>query len=122
MARVMREMSLHVEVDGPLVDTCGTGGAASGTFNISTAAGLVVAGAGVRVAKHGNRAMSGTCGSADVLESLGGNIDLSPDGVRRCIEKAGVGFMLAQRYHPSMKFAAGPRRESRSACVRYPGA
>jgi anthranilate phosphoribosyltransferase len=111
MARVMREMSLHVEVDGPLVDTCGTGGDASGTFNISTAAGLVVAGAGVRVAKHGNRAMSGACGSADVLESLGVNIDLSPDGVSRCIEEAGFGFMFAQRYHPSMKFAAGPRRE-----------
>lgn len=111
MAGVMREMSLHVEVDGPLVDTCGTGGDASGTFNISTTAGLVVAGAGVRVAKHGNRAMSGACGSADVLESLGVNIDLSPDGVSRCIEKAGFGFMFAQRYHPSMKFAAGLRRE-----------
>ena len=111
MAKVMREKSLHVDAGGDLVDTCGTGGDASGTFNISTTAGFVAAGAGVRVAKHGNRAMSGACGSADVLESLGVNIDLSPDGVRRCIEETGFGFMFAQRYHPSMKFAAGPRRE-----------
>ena len=111
MAGVMREKSLHVDAGGDLVDTCGTGGDASGTFNISTTAGFVAAGAGVRVAKHGNRAMSGACGSADVLESLGVNIDLSPDGVRRCIEETGFGFMFAQRYHPSMKFAAGPRRE-----------
>ncbi len=111
MASVMRRRSLHVEVRGPLVDTCGTGGDASGTFNVSTTAGFVAAGAGARVAKHGNRAMSSVCGSADVLESLGVRIDLSPDGVRRCIEQVGFGFMFAQRYHPSMKFAAGPRRE-----------
>ena len=111
MAQVMREKSLHVRVDGPLVDTCGTGGDASGTFNISTAAGFVVAGAGVKVAKHGNRAMSGACGSADVLEGLGVRIDLSPEGVQRCLEEVGFGFMFAQRYHPSMRFAAGPRRE-----------
>ena len=111
MARVMREKSLHVEVDGPVADTCGTGGDGSGTFNISTTAGFVLAGAGVSVAKHGNRAMSGACGSADVLEALGVNIDLGPDGVKRCIEEAGFGFMFAQRFHPSMRFAAGPRRE-----------
>jgi anthranilate phosphoribosyltransferase len=111
MARVMREKSLHVHVDGPLVDTCGTGGDRSGTFNVSTTAGLVVAGAGVKVAKHGNRAMSGASGSADVLEALGVKIDLSPEGVQRCLEEAGFGFMFAQRFHPSMKFAAAPRRE-----------
>ena len=111
MARVMREKSLHVQVDGPIVDTCGTGGDASGTFNISTAAGFVVAGAGVKVAKHGNRAMSGVCGSADVLEALSVKIDLSPEGVERCLRDVGFGFMFAQKYHPSMRFAAGPRRE-----------
>ena len=111
MARVMRDKSLHVEVDGPVADTCGTGGDSSGTFNVSTTAGFVAAGAGVKVAKHGNRAMSGACGSADVLEGLGVNIDLSPGGVARCIGDAGMGFMFAQRYHPSMRFAAGPRRE-----------
>ena len=111
MARVMREKALQVSVEGPLVDTCGTGGDASGTFNISTTAGFVVAGTGVKVAKHGNRAMSGACGSADVLEALGVKIDLSPEGVGRCLDEVGFGFMFAQRYHPSMRFAAGPRRE-----------
>lgn len=111
MAQVMRDHSLHVNVDGPLVDTCGTGGDASGTFNISTTAGFVVAGAGVKVAKHGNRAMSGSTGSADVLEALGVKIDLSPESVERCLNEVGFGFMFAQRYHPSMKFAGGPRRE-----------
>jgi anthranilate phosphoribosyltransferase len=111
MAQVMREKSLHVNVDGTVVDTCGTGGDASHTFNISTTAGFVVAGAGVMVAKHGNRAMSGACGSADALEALGVKIDLSPEGVKRCLEEVGFGFMFAQKYHPSMKFAAGPRRE-----------
>ena len=108
MARVMREKSLHVEFEGPLLDTCGTGGDGAGTFNVSTTVGLVAAGAGVTVAKHGNRAMSGACGSADVLDALGVNIDLSPEGVSRCMEEAGFGFMFAQRYHPSMRFAAGP--------------
>ena len=111
MAQIMREKSLHVSAEGSLVDTCGTGGDASGTFNISTAAGFVVAGAGVKVAKHGNRAMSGACGSADVLEGLGVKIDLSPESVSRCLDEVGFGFMFAQRYHPSMRFAAGPRRE-----------
>ena len=111
MARVMREHSLHVEVDGALVDTCGTGGDGSGTFNISTAAAFVAAGAGAKVAKHGNRAMSGSSGSADVLEALGAKIDLSPESVARCINETGFGFMFAQGFHPSMRFAAGPRRE-----------
>ena len=111
MARVMRDRSLHVEVDGPLVDTCGTGGDSSGTFNISTTVGFVAAGAGARVAKHGNRAASGTTGSADVLEELGANIALNPDGVKRCIEEVGFGFMFAQTFHPAMRFAAVPRRE-----------
>ena len=111
MALVMREHSLHVEVDGALVDTCGTGGDGSGTFNISTAAAFVAAGAGAKVAKHGNRAMSGSSGSADVLEALGAQIDLNPVSVARCINETGFGFMFAQGFHPSMRFAAGPRRE-----------
>ena len=111
MAQVMRDSSLHVDVEGPLVDTAGTGGDASNTFNISTTAAFVIAGAGVRVAKHGNRAMSGSTGSADVLEALGVKIDLSPAGVKACLETIGIGFMFAQIFHPSMRFAAGPRRE-----------
>lgn len=111
MARVMREHALRVEVEGPLLDTCGTGGDARGTFNVSTAAALVAAGAGARIAKHGNRAMTSGCGSADVLEALGGKIDLSPERVAECIEKTGFGFMFAQAFHPAMKHAAGPRRE-----------
>ncbi len=111
MAQVMREKAIQVRASGPLVDTCGTGGDSSGTFNISTTAAFVVAGAGVKVAKHGNRAMSGACGSADVLESLGVKIDLGPEGVQRCLEEVGFGFMFAQKFHPSMRFAAVPRRE-----------
>jgi anthranilate phosphoribosyltransferase len=111
MARVMRERSLHVDSLGPLVDTCGTGGDGSGSFNISTTSAFVVAGAGVKVAKHGNRAMSSGSGSADVLEALGAKIDLGPESVEKCLESTGFGFMFAQRFHPSMKFAAGPRRE-----------
>ena len=111
MARVMREKSLRVEASGRLVDTAGTGGDGSGSFNISTTAALVVAGAGEKVAKHGNRSMSGSTGSADVLEALGVKIDLSPESVARCIDEVGFGFMFAQGFHPSMRFAAGPRRE-----------
>lgn len=111
MAQVMRAHSLRVDVGGDLVDTCGTGGDAIGAFNISTAAAFVAAGAGAKVAKHGNRAMSGACGSADVLEALGAKIDLSPQSVARCLDETGFGFMFAQRYHPSMRFAAPPRRE-----------
>lgn len=111
MARVMRAKALRPPVDGPLLDVVGTGGDASGSFNVSTATAFIVAGAGVRVAKHGNRAMSSSCGSADVLEALGAQIDLSPAAVAACIDRAGIGFMFAQAFHPAMKHAAGPRRE-----------
>ena len=111
MAAVMREFSLRVNVDGMLVDSVGTGGDGLNTFNISTAAAFVAAGAGLKVAKHGNRAASGTCGSADVLEELGVRIDLPPEGVERCIRESGIGFMFAQTYHPSMRHAAAVRRE-----------
>jgi len=111
MARTMRDHSLRVAVEGPLLDTCGTGGDGRGTFNVSTASAFVAAGAGARVAKHGNRAMSSRCGSADVLEALGARIDLSPEQVAQCIEEAGFGFMFAQAFHPAMKHAAPTRRE-----------
>jgi len=94
---------------GPIIDTCGTGGDRSHTFNISTTTALVVAGAGVRVAKHGNRAASSRCGSADVLEHMGVVIDLDAAGVARCIEEVGIGFCFAQKFHPALRFA-GPVR------------
>ncbi|MGZ4190465.1 MAG: anthranilate phosphoribosyltransferase [Actinomycetota bacterium] len=111
LARVMREFSLKVQVDGPVVDTCGTGGDAAGTANISTMAALVVAGAGVKVAKHGNRAQSSKCGSADLLEALGVAIDLAPEGVAICIEEAGIGFCYAPAFHPSMRHAGPVRKD-----------
>jgi anthranilate phosphoribosyltransferase len=111
MARVMREKSTPVDYSGPLLDTCGTGGDASGTFNISTTAAFVAAGAGAVVAKHGNRAMSGVCGSADLLEGLGVNIELDGVGVARCLRDAGIGFMFAPKFHPSMRYAGPVRRE-----------
>ena len=111
MATVMREKALPLDVDGPLVDTCGTGGDGKGTFNVSTAAAFVAAADGLRVAKHGNRAASGTCGSADVLEALGVRIDLDPAGVKRCIEEVGIGFVFAPTFHPAMRHAAPVRRE-----------
>ena len=110
-AAVMRDKALRVPVDNPLVDTCGTGGDNSCTFNISTAAALVAAGAGARVAKHGNRAMTSQCGSADVLEGLGVKIELTPEQVARCIDEVGIGFMYAPAFHPAMKYAGPPRRE-----------
>ena len=121
MARVMREKALKVDVAGPLVDPCGTGGDGAGTFNISTAAAFVVAAAGLKVAKHGNRAASGVCGSADILEALGVKIALGPQGVRKCLEQVGIGFMFAPVFHPAMKHAAGPRREigSRGPAAGY---
>jgi len=109
MASIMREVSLHIDAGNDVVDTCGTGGSGLNWFNISTASAFVVAGAGVPVAKHGNRAMSGSSGSADVLESLGVNIGLGPDGVKACFNQVGIGFMFAQTFHPAMKFA-GPLR------------
>ncbi len=111
MATVMREFSLKVRVEGTVVDSVGTGGDGSNTFNISTAAALVAAGAGVRIAKHGNRAASGSCGAADVLEALGVRIELPPEGVERCINEGGIGFMFAQAFHPSMRHAGPVRRE-----------
>ncbi len=110
-ATVMREKSLRVNVDGKAIDTCGTGGDRKGTFNISTAAAFVVAGAGLTVAKHGNRAASGDCGSADVLEALGVRIELPPEAVERCLREIGIGFMFAPAYHPAMRYAAPVRRE-----------
>jgi anthranilate phosphoribosyltransferase len=106
--------SVDIALDGPrgtVVDTCGTGGDRSGSVNISTLAALVVAGAGVRVAKHGNRAASSACGSADLLEALGVTIDLGPAGVARCIDEAGIGFCFAQKFHPALRFAGPARRE-----------
>ncbi len=111
MATVMRDMALPLDVEGPLVDTCGTGGDGKGTFNVSTAAAFVAAGAGLRVAKHGNRAASGVCGSADVLEALGVKVALDPAGVRRCILEVGIGFMFAPTFHPAMRHAGPVRRE-----------
>jgi anthranilate phosphoribosyltransferase len=111
MARVMREKSSHIDIEGPLLDTCGTGGAAFASFNVSTCAAFVAAGAGARVAKHGNRAMTSQCGSADVLEALGAKIDLGPEQVKACIERAGIGFMFAQAFHPAMKYVGPSRRE-----------
>jgi len=111
MATVMREFSLRVDVDGMLVDSVGTGGDGLNTFNISTAAAFVAAGAGLKVAKHGNRAASGTCGSADVLEELGVRIELPPEDVERCIRESGIGFMFAQAFHPAMRHAGPVRRE-----------
>ena len=111
MARVMREKALHVNVEGHLADTCGTGGDGKSSFNISTAAGFVAAGAGLKIAKHGNRAATGSCGSADVLEALGVRIDLPPEGVERCINAVGIGFLFAPVFHPSMRHAAPVRRE-----------
>ncbi|MCI0787443.1 MAG: anthranilate phosphoribosyltransferase [Chloroflexi bacterium] len=111
MATVMREMALRVDVDGPLIDTVGTGGDGKNTFNISTATAFVAAAAGLKVAKHGNRAASGSCGSADVLEALGVKIELPPEDVARCINEAGLGFMFAPAFHPAMRHAAPVRRE-----------
>jgi anthranilate phosphoribosyltransferase len=111
MARVMREKSLHVEIDGPLLDTCSTGGGSFDPFNISTATAFVAAGAGLKVAKHGNRGATSVSGSADVLEALGAKIELSPEQAGACIEKTGFGFLFAQAFHPAMRFVGPTRRE-----------
>lgn len=113
-AKVMRELSTKVEIaddDGTLVDTCGTGGDGAHTFNISTAAAFVAAAAGARIAKHGGRSVSSQSGSADVLEALGVNINLTPEQTVHCIEAVGFGFMFAPNYHNAMKHAAPVRKE-----------
>ena len=112
-AQVMRELSTKVPVTGTenLVDTCGTGGDGAHTFNISTASAFVAAAAGVKVAKHGGRSVSSTCGSADVLEALGVNVNLTPEQVAQAVREIGVGFMFAPNHHSAMKHAAPVRRE-----------
>lgn len=112
-AAVMRELSTKVSVSNTehLVDTCGTGGDGAQTFNISTTSAFVAAAAGARVAKHGGRSVSSTCGSADVLEKLGVNVNLTPDQVAQCVDQIGVGFMFAPNHHSAMKHAAPVRRE-----------
>ncbi len=113
LARVMREQAVHVPLATQVhaVDTCGTGGDSSGTFNVSTAAGLLVSSLGQPVAKHGNRAATSRCGSADVLEALGVRLELGPEQVATCIERVGFGFMFAPTYHPAMRHVGPTRRE-----------
>jgi anthranilate phosphoribosyltransferase len=111
-AKVMRDHATRITPKAEeLTDTCGTGGDAPNTFNISTATAFVVAGAGVHVAKHGNRSVSSHCGSADVLEELGVNIELTPEAVEKCIDEVGIGFLFAPSLHKAMKYAIGPRRQ-----------
>jgi len=111
-ASVMRELAEKVKVSKQhLVDTCGTGGDSSGSFNISTASAIVVAAAGGKVAKHGNRSVTSKSGSADVLEQAGVNLEISPEQVAHCVDEIGVGFMFAPLHHSAMKHAIGPRRE-----------
>jgi anthranilate phosphoribosyltransferase len=116
-ARAMRERMVIVDAGADVVDTCGTGGDASGTFNISTAAALVMAGAGVRVAKHGNRSFAGSSGSADVLEALGVRIAMTPEEAARSVREIGIGFLFAPHLHPAMKFAQPVRRELKMRTV-----
>jgi anthranilate phosphoribosyltransferase len=111
LAAEMRRHSLKVDCSTPVIDTCGTGGDLSGTFNASTAAAFVAAAAGAKVAKHGNVAASSKSGSADVLAALGATVVLTPEQVARCVDEVGFGFMHAQAYHPAMRHVAGPRRE-----------
>ncbi len=111
-ARAMRRNAIPVRSHHPLlIDTCGTGGDGAHTFNISTAAAFVAAGAGLAVAKHGNRSVSSRCGSADVLQALGVRLELPPERVAACIDEVGIGFLYAPLLHPAMKHAIGPRRE-----------
>jgi anthranilate phosphoribosyltransferase len=111
-ARIMRQKAVRIDArSSVIVDTCGTGGDGSNTFNISTTAAFVVAAVGLTVAKHGNRAVSSGCGSADVLEALGVNIDAAPEVVEECVQQLDIGFLFAPRLHGAMKYAVGPRRE-----------
>ncbi|MFN7921953.1 MAG: anthranilate phosphoribosyltransferase [Bryobacteraceae bacterium] len=117
LVRAMRSKSTRVEVEGPLLDTCGTGGDGQGTFNVSTAAAFVAAGAGVRVAKHGNRSISSKTGSADVFEALGVKIALTPDQMAACIREVGIAFLFAPALHPAMKHAQAARLELKMRTV-----
>jgi len=111
-AKVMRGLATPVDISGDhVVDTCGTGGDGASTFNVSTASAFVVAAAGAKVAKHGNRSISSSSGSADVLEAAGVNLEITPEQVKHCVDTVGVGFMFAQKHHGAMKHAIGPRRE-----------
>ena len=111
-AKVMREKSKKIKIKKEIiVDTCGTGGDGTHTFNISTISAFVVAGAGLTVAKHGNRSVSSKCGSADLLESLGVKIEVAVEQVKRCLEEIGIGFLFAPLFHGAMKYAIGPRKE-----------
>ncbi len=112
-AKAMRKKAIKIDIKtrGEIVDTCGTGGDKRHTFNVSTAVAFVVAGAGLLVAKHGNRSVSSKCGSADVLEELGIRLDIPEENIKRCIEEIGIGFLFAQRLHPAMKYAAPARSE-----------
>jgi anthranilate phosphoribosyltransferase len=110
-AKVMRAKALTIAAPDNVIDTCGTGGDVSGTFNISTTAAIIVAACGVPVAKHGNRSVSSKSGSADVLEALGVKIELSPEQVEICLFESGFGFLFAPMFHPAMRFGIGPRRE-----------
>lgn len=111
MAEAMLEAAERVELGDDLLDTCGTGGDRSGTINASTIGALVAAGAGARVAKHGNRAASSACGSADLLEAMGVVVDLGPEQVKQCFDQTGICFLFARRFHPAMKHAAVVRQE-----------
>lgn len=112
LARVMRQKAVKIKTDGRIiVDTCGTGGDGAYTFNISTAAAFVVAGAGIKVAKHGNRSVSSKCGSADVLMELGVNLEISPEKIEGCLREIGIAFLFAPLLHEAMKYAIEPRRE-----------
>ena len=110
-AKIMREKAITIKAPEGVLDTCGTGGDMSHTFNISTTTSIVVSACGVPVAKHGNRSVSSQCGSADVLEALGIIIDLPPEKVEECLFETGFGFLFAPLFHPAMKYAIGPRRE-----------
>ncbi|MFC1667522.1 anthranilate phosphoribosyltransferase [Candidatus Omnitrophota bacterium] len=111
-AMVMREKAVNIGMEREtIIDTCGTGGSGTNTFNVSTASAFVVSGAGLKVAKHGNKGVSSQCGSADVIKALGVNIEVSPDKVKECIEEIGIGFLFAPLFHGAMKHAIGPRRE-----------
>ncbi len=109
--KIMREKATHLKAKGPVIDTCGTGGDGAHTFNISTISAFIAAGAGAMVAKHGNRSVSSSCGSADCLQTLGINISANVEEVEKCLNEVGIGFLFAPLLHASMKYAIGPRRE-----------